>query len=307
MFSNTHIHSAKESKTAEIKYSALKAAIKYLQHTFGKDLLVHFKTDEALQVGQAATQIGVLLNHFRRVCKNRTRFNASMEGLTKTQQECFLSLYDFCISGNEPTNVTQSRQLKRSLSLCSVDSEGFPKIPVTLCSPAKSQAVPLDDDGFPLSPPTIKGKLTKADEEAFTCSPPPVSKMVWHGEALKRPASAKDEKDTKGKEGGLKKDTKGKEGGLKKKSAKGSKGTGNFKINAGTVKVGGGKNQTYLQHRPQPTASLQLICSITSTMLAGSKQSHSDLIQKLLPTAKQKGATKIDVVSARDKLLEKLV
>ena len=70
------------------------------------------------------------------------------------------------------------------------------------------------------------------------------------------------------------------------------------------MKVGGGKNQTYLQHRPNPSAGLQLICSVSQSMVQGLAMSHSDIINKLLPLAKKLGATKASIVKARDKLLQ---
>jgi hypothetical protein len=296
-----YTHLAEDNKRAEIKYSSLKAAFKYLQRTFGDKLLMHFKTDPHLQAGQAAAQVGVLMNHFRRITKNRNRFNSCMESLTKKQQEEFLNLYAFYTADNVKGQNEKStpRKLKLCLSNVSVDSTGFPKIPSSACSPDRSQSVALDVDGFPLTPPTVKGKPSKADQEALDCSPPPVSKVVWHGSTLKRPASAKEKKDTKAKKAPQKK--------VVPKKPKGPKGTGNFKINSGTVIVAGGKQQTYLQHRPDPTSSLQLIVSITSKMVAGSTKSHYDLIQQLLPLAKKAGTTKADVVNARNKLLNKLV
>ena len=291
---------AQENKAAEIKYSPLRAAFKHLQHTFGDKLLSGFKTDPMLQAGQCATQVGVLMNHFRRMTKSRQRFLDYTGQLTQKQQEEFWSLYTFSTSDILQKPSSTPRKLKAALSNVSVDSQGFPTMLSSPKSPAESIA--LDPDGFPLTPDALKVKTasSKADEDALICSPPPVSKTLWHGGPLKRPAKAEEKADSKAKE----KVIKSKKEESKPVLTKKSKSTGNFKINASTVVIGGGKGQSYLQHRPHPTASLQLIVSISSKMVSAST-SHYDIATKLSPLSKKPGATKEDIVIARNKLIGK--
>ena len=81
-------------------------------------------------------------------------------------------------------------------------------------SPATSIAPPvaLDSDGWPLTPDahkTASSKALTADEDALICSPPPVSKAVWHGGVpVKEPAKAEKKADIKAKKEVIKAKTK---------------------------------------------------------------------------------------------------
>lgn len=296
VFADFCTHIFQESRTAEIKYGALRSALKHLKHTFGSSLLAHFETDDAFKAGQCATQLGVLLAHFRRISKSAEKFKAAVEPLSQEHRDELMKLFTFSTSVASVSSPKPKRSLRAVLSDVSVDSAGFPNI-------TSSPGVKVDEFGFPMTPsplktakvPHVKSPSPKhpdADEDALACSPPPVDKKVWH--ALKRPAAAP--------EVALKPKAVDKP----KAHAKVGCGTGDFVIKSGTVKIGGGKHQTYLQHRPTPTASLQLICSVTDKMVAGCSKSHADVINMLLPMAKKPGATKAGIVKARDKLLEQL-
>jgi len=278
----------------------LKAALKHLKHIFGAVVLEHFDTNDALQAGQAATQVGVVLAHVRRIIKSKGKLEAVIEILSDELKEDFRALFAKCNGSVSSSSSSKPRVLKASLSEVSIDSTGFPKVPTSPGTPL----LKIDAFGFPLTPSPVKAGLHSspkaphkdsfnADDDALACSPPPVDKKTWHAE--KKPAAAPamlSEPVASAAAKAVKAATIPKVGG-----------TGDFVINGGTVKVGGGKDQTYLQHRPNPKAGLQLICGVTSKMVAGSHISHSDLINKLLPAAKKPGATKKTVVAARDKLL----
>lgn len=288
-----------DNHSPEIKYGASKAALKHLKHTFGQGVLEHFDTDDALQAGMAATQVGVILAHVRRIIKSKGKLEAAIEILSEELKHDFRALFAMCNGSTSSSSSSKPRVLKASLSEVSVDSIGFPKVPT---SPA---SVKLDTLGFPLTPSPAKALLHSSpmaphkcfghpDDDALACSPPPVDKKTWHAE--KKPAAAPAMLHVPVAPAAPK--------GSKSVATQKVGGTGDFVINSGTVKVGGGKDQTYLQHRPNPKAGLQLICSVTSKMVAGSHVSHSHLINKLLPAAKKPGATKNQVVAARDKLLQ---
>ena len=247
------------------------------------------------------------MSHFRRMTKTRQRFIEHTGQLTQKQQEEFWSLYTMSTSDMVHKPAQTPRKLKAELSNVSLDSQGYPTMLSSAKSPATSIApsIKLDADGWPLTPDAFKTASSKAltpDEDALLRSPPPVSKKIWHGGGpMKRPAKAEQKADIKAKKEVIKAKTEESKPVLTKKSAHS---TGNFRINASAVVIGGGKGQSYLQHKPHPTASLQLIVSISAKMV-GVSTSHYDVVQKLLPLAKKPGATKEDIVTARNKLIGK--
>ena len=86
------------------------------------------------------------------------------------------------------------------------------------------------------------------------------------------------------------------------KSAKG----GPNAIHQASLKLGGGKNQAYIQHMPDgPGTSLRLIVACTSARAKQLKITHKALMEELLPKCKEKGATKASVLRERDILFEK--
>jgi hypothetical protein len=308
-----HTHNLfQDSNAPEIKYSSLKAAFKHVIHVFGLKVLDHFNTDDAFKAGQAATQVGVILAHTRRITKTKGKLEAAIEILGDDLKEQFRTLFKVRNGGNSSSSSTpKKRQLRATLSEVSVDSFGLPNMPSSPKDSCKT-----DMYGFPLTPSPLKpmgspghgqpAYLKHADEAAMACSPPPVDKKEWHSN--KKPAAAPTFVDAKPPE--LKKAAPAlvdeKPPAMKKAHKVGKCGTGDFVINTSTIKIGGGKQQTYLQHRPSPGANLQLICSVTAKMTLGSSTGHADIINKLLHVAKKPGATKDSVVAARDKILASL-
>ena len=230
-----------------------------MRNTFGAKVLEHFHTDEQLQPGQAAAQVGVLMLHFRRITTTQEKLDSATAILGRDLRQDFQNIFEFCKGPSSKSPLKTKRTLKASLSEVSVDSIGFPKIP-------DSPGLKMDDYGFPLTPSPGKPKAASSskvphhdytiqDVEALGCVPPPVDKKEWH--AVKKPAAAPAMLHAPPGHKAHKKPSKTHTGG-----------TGDFVINGGTVKVGGGKNQTYLQHRPNPSAGLQLICSVLQKEIA---------------------------------------
>ena len=77
-------------------------------------------------------------------------------------------------------------------------------------------------------------------------------------------------------------------------------------IHLPSVKLGGGKAQSYIQHMPDgPDGSKRLIVACTAARAKFLKVTHKALMEELLPKCKEKGATKTSVLKERDKLFEK--
>ena len=133
-----------DNKSAEIKYGALKAAFKQLINTFGAKVLDHFQTDDDLKPGQAATQVGVLMHHFRRITKDQEKLDAATAILSTDLRQDFQDIFEFC-RGSSSKSPKAKRTLKATLSEVSVDSAGFPKIP-------DSPGLKMDAYGFPMAP-----------------------------------------------------------------------------------------------------------------------------------------------------------
>ena len=72
------------------------------------------------------------------------------------------------------------------------------------------------------------------------------------------------------------------------------------------MKLGGGKNQSYIQHMPDgPGTCLKMITACTAARAKLLKISHKALIEELLPKCKEKGATKASIFAEREKLYKK--
>ena len=97
--------------------------------------------------------------------------------------------------------------------------------------------------------------------------------------------------------------------GSSKQSSRSSKGGargGPDAIHLPSVKLGGGKAQSYIQHMPDgPDGSKRLIVACTAARAKFLKVTHKALMEELLPKCKEKGATKTSVLKERDKLFEK--
>ena len=73
-------------------------------------------------------------------------------------------------------------------------------------------------------------------------------------------------------------------------SSKGGARGGPDAIHLPSVKLGGGKAQSYIQHMPDgPDGSKRLIVACTAARAKFLKVTHKALMEELLPTCKQKG------------------
>ena len=74
-------------------------------------------------------------------------------------------------------------------------------------------------------------------------------------------------------------------------------------IASSTVKIGGGKDQTYLQHMPVKEGPWRLIVAVTAKSCEGIGKTHKEIIQQLEPMCKRPGMTKSKVVAERNRLI----
>ena len=94
--------------------------------------------------------------------------------------------------------------------------------------------------------------------------------------------------------------------GLAKSHAKGpTSGTEKVLIHQGTISMGGGRHQRYLQHQPGPGKNKRLIVAVTSSQASRTTKTHQQLVEMLLPSCKRPKATKADVLAEREKLFTK--
>ena len=163
--------------------------------------------------------------------------------------------------------------------------------------------------------------LTALDKSALETSPPPVKKVDWKDAAgiTKKPAvkpmhkpaaaaagPAKGLKDSAHQPAkGLKGLAHGPAKGLKGSAHGPAKGLEKVLIHKDTVTTGGGKNQAYIQHVPGPGTNKRLIAAVTKTRASRTTKTHAELVELLLPACKKRKATKADVLTERDNLLQK--
>ena len=128
-------------------------------------------------------------------------------------------------------------------------------------------------------------KIADLDDSAAAASPPPCKKDMWKTVVEKKPATA----ETK-----------------KAKAADASlKPPEDIKIDDSSLSIGGGKNQSYIQHMPEgPGTSKRLVVSISNSQASRTTKSHRQLVQLLLPFC-SKGKTKKAILLQRDILLKK--
>ena len=142
------------------------------------------------------------------------------------------------------------------------------------------------------------------DLSALGTSPPPVVKKAWKEMALmKKPSAAAAEVQKKPSASssvvaGAKKFKKALAKGMKEDKTK-------VLVHQDSLSIGGGKNQAYLQHVPGPGKNKRLLAAVTAHQASSTTLTHKELVEHLLPFAKKKGATKADVIRARDSLLQK--
>ena len=280
------------SPEAKIKYKHLKGALQTLQQRFGQELLsAHFDMpDKTLLPGKVADCMDVLLKHWRRCTSSEANWSKVTKQLEDSQVAVLMRVYKQT-SGKQGT----ARVLGPNVT---VDSEGFPALLGSALRKGSSSdqeqgseasSLSMDSSGFP--------KMDELDARATAQSPPPPLKKDWRKGAglLKRPAAKTAVEPPK------------------KKPAcpeKGEVGAGlahDTPINVESLSIGGGKNQSYIQHSADPAAPSRkvLVAAITTSQAAKTSKTHKDFIQLLLPACKKDGATKGSVVAARDILLAK--
>ena len=200
----------------------------------------------------------------------------------------------------EAKSSPKKRKLQVHVSEVTVDSEGFPALleeEATLSEDEKSVSLSLDCEGFP--------KLDKLDLQAAAGSPPPVQKKDWRNKAAvyKRPA-LKEEPCTKAKPEPCTRAKPCKRA-QSEPCTRAKAGASDVFIHQESLVLGGGKHQTYIQHRPGPGKNLRLVVAVSEKQSAYTKKSHRELVEMLMAECKLPGATKATAIEARQKLLEK--
>ena len=289
-------------KSGCIKYKYLKSTLSTLQKRFGADMFHRWeaKCKEDLP-GQVADCLLVLLKHWRRSTKSMSAWSKMTKGLDDGQAEVIMKVFKKMEAKCSP----KKRKLQVHVSDVTVDSEGFPALldeeEATLSEDERSCSLSLDANGFP--------KLDKLDLQAAAASPPPVQKKDWRSKAAayKRPALKK-EPCTKAKSKPCTK-AKSKTKPCKKAQSepctRAKADSSDVFIHQESLVLGGGKHQTYIQHRPGPGKNLRLVVAVSEKQSAYTKKSHRELVDMLMAECKLPGATKATAIEARQKLLEK--
>ena len=277
------------SPSAEIKHTTLKQALQTLVHRFGVEMLAAHNTDtsdKGLLPGKVADCIGVLLKHWRKVTKNPKNWEALCGRLEGVKAAQLSKTYKKMSQPFEGGQKTTTRTLKVELSEVSVDSLGLAKV---------ASASESDDSHE-------NDSMSETDRAAACSAPPPVGKKDWRNGAIKRPACSSELAKSETSSKSYKKPSASPEvasGGSKTPSTEGHGGP-----IVETLSIGGGKVQSYIQHRPGFCKSKKLIVAITSGQAERTSKSHKDLIQLLVSACKKPGATKESVLEHRARLLK---
>ena len=257
---------------------------------FGPDILsAHFECEKEMLAGRGAGSLIVLLKHWRRVTSSDASFQ-------KFQQKLDESQASIRMAGSEEAKKSvyaKKRFLKKEESEVTMASDGWPAM---LATPADS------DSAGSAAESAAESSAVGSSWADLQKSPPPVLKSNWKaaaGKHVKKHAS----KRSLAKGQKLKKPAaQSKSSGSSKDGARG----GPDSVHLPSVKLGGGKAQSYIQHMPDgPDGSKRLIVACTAARPKFLKVTHKALMEELLPTCKEKGATKTSVLKERDKLFEK--
>ena len=286
------------SPSAEIRYRNLKHSLTVAVHKFGAELLnKYWEVEAALLPGRAADSILVLLKHWRRVTASPAGWERFGTKLDTAQFQVLTGLYKK--TGKKVGGSPGKRKLKKEVSDVTMASDGFPAM---LATSSASEA----EDGSD-GEASEASEASAAPSNSLLGSPPPVTKAMWREKAgkpvKKRPAG----KGSKEKDGAKKKPAAGKKPAAEVKKKPGDTGLGpDTPIAQETLSIGGGKNQSYIQHMPfGPNTVKKLVVSVSLAQAAKLKVSHKQLVEELLPACKQAGATKASVLAARLKLFQK--
>ena len=282
----------KVSPSGQIKYGQLRQALQVACNRFGVELLSpHWPVEKAHLAGRAADALGVLLKHWRRLTASQTAWEKFGRKLEESHFNQLQSLYKMMKPGG---CEKAKRELTAHMSEVTVDSSGLPAMLKT-----------TSEEGDESSP-----SCPECDSKnSLFASPPPAGKHLWRAKAgkpvKKRPAKKTSPMKTSPmkaahmKAAAMKAPTKGKQ-----KNA-GLAGGATTKIHTATLSVGGGKNQSYIQHVPGPGNAKRLIVACTGKQAASLKVSHKAIIEELLPKCKVPNTTKGDILKARDGLFKK--
>ena len=186
--------------------------------------------------------------------------------------------------------ATSPGTLKVHKSDVTVDSLGFPMMVAT--SPKCHDG---DESGYE---ELVDGEEDEEEEcaslakAALEGSLTPVLKKIWMAGAMKRPSADLEPQES----ACLPK---------KKPSAKlEPKGACPEKdlIHQGSLSIGGGKVQSYIQHQPGPGKNKRLVAAATQNQASHTTKTHRELVELLLPHCKKLGAWKAMVLQAKEKL-----
>ena len=270
----------KASPSGQIKYGQLRQSLQVACRKFGMELLApHWEVDHAHLPGRASDALGVLLKHWRRVTYSQTSWDKFGRKLEESHFHQLQRLYKMM----KPEGQAQKskRELTTHISDVTVDSTGMPAMLKTSS----------EEGGDNSSDCGSMGSLMN--------SPPPVAKKDWRekaGRLLNRKPATK----TVEKSGSCKRPAT-KHMAQKARLAGGA----TTKIHTASLSLGGGKNQSYIQHVPGPGTEKRLVVACTAKQAAALKVSHKALMQELLPTCKVPGTTKGDILKAREALFKK--
>ena len=221
--------------------------------------------------------LAVCWNHWGRATSSEAAWQRFCNKLDNAQAATMTRLYKKT-EQKQPTKPTKT--LRPHLSEVTLDSEGFPAM----------LAHSLPSSGSSGEEGDVESEMDSCEAAVQKEDPPPVLKCDWKVAAgkppTKRPATSKL---------------------FKKPSSCKAMGPGDagMPIHTSSVTIGGGKQQSYIQHVPGPGPSKRLIAAVTLSQASRTSKSHRKLIEMLLPKAKEKNATKELVVNARDALLLK--
>lgn len=275
-----------------IKYLQLKEACQHLKDSFGDEVFSTFKHISPNAVsGKVADQLFVLLNHVRRVVGCETRWKETFGSWLQGDE-----LEEFCFM--KETMMNSGFQVK-AVSSSSVIANTHVSTPRKLRYNLSeiSNSVSVDSEGFAKVPQRIPKLLNSPDDDELSSimrsSPPPLRS------ALKKPAGALSMVVAKKHDATSMK--------VMKKPSCTHAATGDFKIAKATMKVAGGKYQSYIQHTPNGGSQKQLVVAVSDKMVDGKSKGHREVADALMAWAvKQPKPTKMQVVKQREVLLRSL-
>jgi len=247
----------KVSPSGQIKYGQLRRSLLVACKKFGMELLApHSEVEHAHLPGKASDALGVLLKHWRRVTFSQAAWDRFGSKLEESHFSQLQRLYKM----TEPEGQAQKpkRELTTHINDVTVESTAMPAM-------LKTSSEEGDDNSSDC------GRMGSLME-----SPPPVAKVLWRekaGRLLKKPATKAVEKAGPCKRPATKH--------MPKKAR--LAGGATTKIHTASLSVGGGKNQSYIQHIPGPGTEKRIIVACTAKQAAALKISHKALMQDFYP------------------------